>query len=297
MARTVKIALVQTPPASPKKEENIETGRRLIDQVAREPVDFVVFPEMFTTQFFCVGFTDQKYMALAEPIPGPATEALGEKARQYGCHILLPMFEKGPLEGEYYNSAALIGPSGKVIYGTLPDGTRVPAARKNYVSHFRWGEMVNDEKFYFRLGPGYPIFETDHGKMGVLICYERWFPEGWRVLALQGAEIIFVPTASAGYVWEMWVCALRANAAENVLFAAGCNKGGVENVQGRETRYYGMSCIAGPDGRVIAQGPEAEGPAIIRAAVDLDEVAEARRRIMIYRDRRPELYGLLVRNG
>lgn len=294
MARKINVCLVQTAPASPCKEENIKTGLSLVDQAAQEPVDFVVFPEMFTTQFFCVGFTDQKYITLAEPIPGPATEAFGEKARRYGCHILLPMYEKGPLEGEYYNSAALIGPDGKVIEGVLPDGARVPAARKNYISHFRWGEMVNDEKFYFRLGPGYPVFETRHGKVGMLVCYERWFPEGWRVLALKGAEMIFVPTASAGYVWEMWICGLRANAAENVVFTAGCNKAGIESVDGRETRYYGMSCVVGPDGRVIAQGPEGEGPALVRGTVDLDEVAEARRRIMIYRDRRPELYGPLV---
>ncbi|MEE8110957.1 MAG: carbon-nitrogen hydrolase family protein [bacterium] len=297
MTRKVEIGLIQTAPASPSKEENIQRGLSLIDQVAQEPVDFIVFPEMFTTQFFCVGHTDQKYFALAEPIPGPTTEALGEKARQHGCHILLPMYEKGRVEGEYYNSAALIGPDGKLIEGILPDGGRVPAARKNYISHFRWGEMVNDEKFYFRLGPGHPVFETDHGKVGILICYERWFPEGWRVLALRGAEIIFVPTASAGSVWEMWVCGLRANAAENVLFAAGCNRGGVESVEGRETRYYGMSCIVGPDGRMIAQGPEAEGPAVIRATVDLDEVAEARQRVMVYRDRRPDLYGPLVQSG
>ena len=295
MSRETKICLIQTAPASPSKEENIQTGLDLIDQAAQEPVDLIVFPEMFTTQFFCVGFTDQKYIGLAETIPGPATEAFGEKAREHNCHILLPMFEKGPLEGEFYNSAALIGPDGKIIEGVLPDGTRVPAARKNYISHFRWGDMVNDEKFYFRLGPGYPIFDTDLGKIGCLVCYERWFPEGWRVLALSGAELILVPTASAGYVWEMWVCGLRSNAAENVVFTAGCNKAGVETVDGRDTRYYGISCIVGPDGSVIAQGPEAEGPVFVRGTIDLDEIAEARRRIMIYRDRRPELYGTLVK--
>ncbi len=293
MSRAINICLVQPGPASPSKEENIQTGLNLIDLAAQEPVDVIVFPEMFTTQFFCVGFTDPKFMDLAETVPGPATEIFGEKARERDCHILLPMYEKGPREGEFYNSAVLIGPDGKVIEGVLPDGTRTPAARKNYISHFRWGEMVNDEKFYFRLGPGHPVFETDLGKIGCLICYERWFPEGWRVLALNGAELILLPTASAGYVWEMWVCGLRSNAAENIVFAAGCNKAGVETVDGRDTRYYGISCITGPDGRVIAQGPEAEGPVFVRGTVDLDEVVEARRRLMVYRDRRPELYGTL----
>ena len=193
MSRAINLCLVQPGPASPSKEENIQRGLNLIDLAAQEPVDLIVFPEMFTTQFFCVGFTDPKFMDLAETIPGPATQIFGEKARERDCHILLPIYEKGPREGEFYNSAVLIGPDGKVIEGILPDGTRLPAARKNYISHFRWGEMVNDEKFYFRLGSGHPVFETDLGKIGCLICYERWFPEGWRVLALNGAELILLP--------------------------------------------------------------------------------------------------------
>lgn len=294
MPREVKVAVVQTGPAVPEKEENVKRAWDQVADIAREQKpDFVVFPELFTTQFWCVGFTQQEFFAWAEPVPGPTTETLGEKARQHGCHIVAPIFEKGPLEGEYYNSAVLIGPDGKVIWGVLPGGQKIPCARKNYISHFRWGDMVNDEKFYFRPGPGYPIFQTEKGKVGIIICYSRWFPEGWRILALRGAEMIFVPSASAGYVSEMWVAGFRTHAAENVIFAVGINKAGIEKVKDKETRYYGMSLVAGPDGRIIAQAPEGE-PGVAVAQVDLDEVGTGRQKILFFRDRRPELYGTLT---
>ncbi|MEE8449615.1 MAG: nitrilase-related carbon-nitrogen hydrolase [Thermodesulfobacteriota bacterium] len=295
MAKEVKIAVVQTGPAVEDKEQNIKQAWDQVADVAeKERPNFIVFPELFTTQFWCLGFSHQDYFAWAEPIPGPTTEMLGEKARKYQCHILAPIFEKGPLEGEYYNSAALIGPDGKVIWGLLPGGTKIPCARKNYISHFRWGDMVNDEKFYFRPGPGYPIFKTDLGTVGIIICYSRWYPESWRVLTLRGAELLFVPSASAGYVHDMWVCGFRTHAAENEVFAVGINKSGVERVKDKEARYYGMSLITGPDGRVIAQAPEGE-PGVICTTVDMDEVRVARRRILLFRDRRPELYGTLTK--
>ena len=294
MAREVKIAVVQTGPAGPDKEENLKRAWDQVEDLAgKEKLDFIAFPELFTTPFWCVGFSHQEFFAWAERIPGPTTEILGEKARKHQCHIIAPIFEKGPLEGEYYNSAALIGPDGKVIWGVLPGGAKIPAVRKNYISHFRWGEMVNDEKFYFRPGPGYPIFDTEKGKIGMLVCYSRWYPEGWRVLALRGAQIIFAPSASAGYVYDMWVCGFRTHAAENVIFAVGINKAGIEKVREKDTRYYGMSLITGPDGRIIAQAPEAE-PGVVLATIDLDEIVTGRQRIMFFRDRRPEIYGPLT---
>ena len=109
-----------------------------------------------------------------------------------------------------------------------------------------------------------------------------------------GAEIIFVAAAAAGYVSELWAMALRIHAAENELFVVGCNKAGLEKVKSEETTYFGMSCIIGADGRIIEQAPERE-PAIIKAKIDLDEIAEARQRLQIYRDLRPEIYGIMTK--
>ncbi len=295
MAKEVKIAVVQMGPNSPDKKENVEKAKQLVDQANQGgTVDFVVFPELATTQFFAVGLGDEKFFALAENVPGYSTRALGEKAKQYNCHIVLPLFEKGELEGEFYNGAVIIGPDGDIIKGTRDDGVVFPASRKNYLGSIKVGNKHTDEKLYFRPGPGSILFQTALAKVGIVICYDRWFAESYRVLALMGAEIIFVPVASAGCVSELWTMGLRVHAAENEVFVVGCNKAGVEKVQTEESTYYGMSCVIAPNSRVLVQAPANE-PAVIKTAIDLDEVWQARQRIQIYRDRRPELYCEITR--
>lgn len=292
MARPVNISVVQLGPCSPDKEENVQELLRCLDEVKASKPDFVLFPEMATTQFFSVGLKKRDFFDLAETIPGPTTDRVGEKAAELGCYVILPMYERGELEGQYYNSAAVIGPDGKIVEGELPDGTKVPAYRKNYISEFNWDAFQNDEKFYFGVGPGYPIFETDKGRVGILVCYDRWFPEGYKILALRGAELVFVPVASCGFVGDLFIAGLRTHAAENAYVVVGCNKSGTEVVEGHETPYYGLSCIVDCNGKVLAQAPEAE-QGIIHATVDLDQIREQRKRLFVYRDRRPELYSPL----
>ena len=295
MAREVTIAVIQQGPNSPDKAKNIEAAKKAIDEANKgERADFIVFPELATTQFFAVGLGDEDYFKQAETLPGPATKALGEKAKQYQNHILMGIFEKGEAEGEHYNSEVVIGPNGNIIKGTRDDGTVFPAARKNYLGSIKVGTKHTDEKLYFKPGPGHILFETKLAKIGIVICYDRWFAESYRCLSLMGAEIIFVAAAAAGYVSELWAMALRIHAAENELFVVGCNKAGLEKVKSEETTYFGMSCIIGADGRIIEQAPERE-PAIIKAKIDLDEIAEARQRLQIYRDLRPEIYGIMTK--
>jgi N-carbamoylputrescine amidase len=163
------------------------------------------------------------------------------------------------------------------------------AYRKNAISSYAWDGHRNDEKFYFRPGDGFPIFSTSLGRIGLLICYDRWYPEAWRVLALQGAELVLVPNASEGYVHDMFVPLMRTSAAQNVLFAVGVNRAGTV-----DTHSTGRTGIAGPLGPTLAEPPAAEPDAIVTATLDLEEVSRDRQRLWVYRDRRPELYGLIA---
>ena len=209
-------------------------------------------------------------------------------------YIAVPFFERGEVDGEYFNSVAILGPDGAIVTGRLPDGTTVSTFRKHAVSSYHWDGHVNDEKFYFRPGAGLPVFDTDLGTLGVLVCYDRWYPEAWRVLALSGARIVLVPNASEGYVSEMFVPLIRVSAAQNQVFAIAANRAGVEVIGDRSTSYYGRSCIAGPRGELLAEaGPDPD--TVISAELDPLALDEARQRLWIYRDRRPELYGPIVR--
>ena len=191
----------------------------------------------------------------------------------------------------------MISSSGEVVDGALPTGAKVRTARKNYVSQYSWDSGYNNEKLFFSAGPGHPIFQTAHAKVGILICYERWFTEAWRVLALGGAEIVFNPNASSGYVNKMFVPLLRSSAAQNCVFAVACNKAGTEKVGNEEARYYGLSCIADPAGNILAQAPEYRQNQVISASLDLSQVENQRRSLFVFRDRRPELYDSLVRRA
>lgn len=292
MGREINITVVQLGPLDLDKEKNLRVILDAMDEAATQSPDFVVFPELATTPFFSIGLKKSEFFDLAETVPGPTTELVGAKAREMESAVVLPLFERGPIEGQYYNSAVVIGPDGNVIPGVLPDGEAIPAYRKNFISEYRWPTGENDEKYYFSPGPGYPIFDTPKGRVGVLVCYDRWFPEGYRVLALRGAEMVFVPVASAGFVGDLFVAGLRTHAAENAFAVVGCNKAGTEVVGDKSASYYGLSCIVGPNGAVVAQAKDGESD-MIHGTVDLDEIRDIRRRLFVYRDRRPELCRIL----
>jgi predicted amidohydrolase len=292
--QAVRALAVQTGPAVPEVATNLDGVRRLLAGVQPRP-DLVVLPELFANPFWCVGLSDPGYFAWAEGLDGPVVTAMRALARDHGAVVVAPFFERGAISGEYYNSTAVIDRSGEVLPGRLPSGQRVLTYRKHAVSAFSWDSQVNDEKFYFRPGEGFPTFETDVGRLGVLICYDRWFPEAWRVLALQGAEIICVPNASLGDVSDMFLPSLRTCAAQNLLYVVATNRAGEEEVAGRRGRYYGRSCIVGPRGEVVAVAAEAEPNQVVGADIDLARITQVRTRQTMYRDRRPELYELLAK--
>ena len=169
----------------------------------------------------------------------------------------------------------------------MPDGSKVPYYRKNNPGDISSETAVSLEVHYFGRGWGYPVFETEKARIGILICKDRWFPEAWRVLALQGAEIIFVPVASWEALSESFVRTMRTWAQENQLFAVACNRAGNEG----DNYFFGLSCIIGPKGEVLAQAPEGQGGIVIAAEIDLSQIADVRVEIKIFKNRRPELYG------
>jgi predicted amidohydrolase len=289
----VRALAVQTGPAAPDVATNIEAARRLVSAAEPRP-DLVVLPELFANPFWCVGLSDPDYFAWAEGLDGPVITGMRALARNLGAVVVASFFERGEVAGEYHNSVAVIDRSGELVPGRLPSGQQVLTYRKHAVSSFRWDGQVNDEKFYFRPGEGFPTFQTDVGRLGVLVCYDRWFPEAWRMLALQGAEVVCVPNASLGDASDMFLPSMRTCAAQNLLYVVATNRGGVEEVEGRRSRYYGLSCIVGPRGDLLAVAGESEPDQAVGADIDLDRIAEVRTRQTMYRDRRPELYGLLA---
>jgi N-carbamoylputrescine amidase len=284
---------VQTGPAQPDAAAGVDRVRRLVAGQDRRP-DLVVLPELFANPFWCVGLSDPRFFAWAEGLDGPVVSGLRSLARELGAVVVAPFFERGEVAGEHYNSAAVIDRDGELVQGRLPSGRAVLTYRKNAISAFRWDEQVNDEKFYFKQGDGYPVFDTGAGRLGVLICYDRWFPEAWRVLALQGAEVVCVPNASLGDVSDLFVPSMRTCAAQNLVYVVATNRAGVEEVDGRKARYYGLSCVVGPRGDLLGAAGEAEPDQVVAADLDLAKVVAARTRQTMYRDRRPELYGPLT---
>ncbi|MDP6085309.1 MAG: carbon-nitrogen hydrolase family protein [Nitrospinota bacterium] len=281
---------------SGRAREGVPIVDELLDLVDRgcgeKTPDFVVLSELATTPSFCLAI-DKANFDLAEPLSGPTVRRFSEAARNHRCHIVLPFFEHDERTGAYYNTVALIGPDGRTVPGTLPDGTRVPAYRKVHLSE-NWNAPPGvHEKYYFRPGPGFPIFPTPFGPAGMLICYDRSFPESWRTLRLMGATFVFLPVLS----WrsereEMFFIELRCAAVQNGIFIVSSSKGGTED-HGRPITFFGSSCAIGPDGDFLLRGPAREGPALLRTTLDLSQAREHALSQHYLRDRVPKAYELV----
>jgi predicted amidohydrolase len=307
--RTVKVSLIQQGPATTSKENRVRELLEKVEEVAeKEHPDFIMPTELSTTQYFATGVFNPKYLDWAEHIPGPSTEQFAEKAEKYHTCIILPLIEKGSIEGLYYNSAVVIGPDGKIVEGVLPDGTRIPRYAKVHLPYMPADPDQVTERFYFKEGPGFPVFDTQKAKIGILICFDRRFPESFRMLALQGAEIAFVPTCSptvppkpgehifgaqgGGSAKEMYTPELRTRALENCMWVCSANRVGLEQVGNQKTQFYGLSAIIHPSGRVVAQA-SSEHPEVIHCEIDLEENSKVRHSILTFKLRRPETYPLL----
>jgi len=264
---------------------NVARATELIGEAAAQGADVVCLHELVTTVYFAFE-EDGRYFDWAEPIPGPATEHFGQLARRHNLALVLPLFERGE-EGAYFNTAAVLDTNGSLL-GTY---------RKSIIPFVcRDGSGPSTfERHYFLPGDhGLPVFKTSNGlTIGVQICFDRHFPEHFRVLSLQGANLICVPTTSDRKGERHWAFELQTAAYNNGCWVAGVNRVGVdEGCAGDD--WYGQSLLVDPHGDVVAQAGDREDEVLV-ADFDPAVVPKVRATWGFFRDRRPELYGALVR--
>jgi len=254
----------------------------LIEQAGKQGVQILCFQEVFTQPYFCPG-QEKKWYAAAETIPDGFTVRLMQKyAKQYEMVVVVPIYEED-LPGVYYNTAAVID----------ADGSYLGKYRKTHIPQVSPGFY---EKYFFRPGNlGYPVFNTRYCKVGVYICYDRHFPEGWRALALNGAEYIVNPSATvAGLSKYLWELEQPASAAANGVFIGAINRVGTEQPWSIG-EFYGSSYIVNPRGTMEAQASATEDELLVHD-IDLDMIREVRNVWQFFRDRRPETYRELADN-
>lgn len=288
MPQLVKCGLIQAEHACSTsesidtiREANLERHVRLIEQAAADGVQVICMQEIFTGPYFCAEQTPRWYEAVERIPDGPTVKLMQDLARRHQMVIVVPIYEE-ETTGVYYNTAAVID----------ADGTYLGKYRKNHIPHCAPGFW---EKFYFKPGNlGYPVFETRYGKVGVYICYDRHFPEGARELGLNGAEIVFNPSATvAGLSEYLWKLEQPAHAVANAYFVGAINRVGYEEPW-RIGEFYGQSYFCDPRGQFLAVGSR-DRTELITAELDLDRIREVRNVWQFFRDRRPETYTALAR--
>lgn len=260
--------------------QNVEYHIEKVKETAAKGAQIICLQELFNAQYFCQTVSVDNYN-IAEPIMSPTLERMGELARELEVVLIVPVYEKAT-RGLYFNSA--------VVFDA--DGSYLGTTRKNHIPD---GPQYH-EKYYFVPGnTGYPVYKTRYGTIGIGICWDEWFPEVARILALQGAEILFYPSAigsepdhpelSTRRTWEK---AISAHSISNGVFVAAVNRVGVE----KDMTFYGGSFVSNPLGDIMQSLDDEEG--ILIQEIDYSEIDFARNLLQFMRDRRPDTYELLL---
>src|SRR5881394_2108308 len=288
MSRTVRCGLIQAHnPLGPDhsmakiKKAMIDKHLKLIEQAAKEKVQVLCLQELFYGPYFCAE-QNQKWYEMTEPVPdGPTTKLMQKLAAKYKMVIVVPLYEE-EMTGLYFNTAAVID----------ADGTYLGKYRKHHIPQVAPGFW---EKFYFTPGDtGYLVFQTRYARVGVYICYDRHFPEGARILGMNGAEIVFNPSATvAGLSQYLWKLEQPAHAVANGYYVGAINRVGTE-APWNIGKFYGTSYFVDPKGNFLATASEDKDELVV-ADMNLDLIEEVRRTWQFYRDRRPETYQDMVR--
>ncbi|MQL54424.1 carbon-nitrogen hydrolase family protein [Acidianus ambivalens] len=266
----VKIAMIQMGGVE-SKEANIKKALDYAKSAIKDGAELIVYNELFTTQYFAAT-EDPKFFDLAEPDDGPTVRTFAEFSKQYKVGMVITFFEEDKkIRGMYYDTSVFI-----------KDGNVLGKYRKTHIPQV----PGYYEKFYFKPGKDYPVFDFGEYKVGGVICYDRHFPEGVRILTLKGADIVTIPTTTNFYP-ETWELELRAHAAFNTIYVVGVNRT-PEVFQGREIDYFGKSLVADPMGRILKEMDSQEGYEIVD--VDLNFIRERRKKAPFLRDRKPENY-------
>jgi N-carbamoylputrescine amidase len=274
----VRAAVIQAHANMPK-DDAIDKHVELIAKAAADGAEVTCLQEIFHGPYFCAE-QDPKWYGTAEPEDGPLVTRMREVAKSHNMVLVVPWFEEAQT-GVYYNSAVVIE----------RDGSIAGKYRKTHIPHVGpcfW------EKFYFKPGNlGYPVFDTSVGKVGLIICYDRHFPEIGRALGLKGAELVFNPSATveslSKYLWEL---EQPAHAVANGYWIAAINRVGTEEPLST-AKFYGSSYFCDPRGQIVAQASDSEDEVLVHD-VDLDMIRDVRNTWQFLRDRRPELYGELT---
>jgi N-carbamoylputrescine amidase len=283
---TVTLGLVQMAMGR-DKAANVAKARRAIADAAARAAQIVVLPELFASPYFCQA-EDPAHFELAEPVPGPTSEAIAAAAREHGVVVVTPVFERRAA-GLYHNSVVVHGPGGEAL----------GLYRKMHIPD----DPLYYEKYYFTPGDlGFVAVATPYGMLGPLICWDQWYPEAARLAALGGAQILCYPTAigwhpgekaehGAGQL-EAWRTIQRSHAIANGVFVAVANRVGHEGPAGGGIEFWGHSFVADPFGRQLAEAGEGEETVVV--PLDLSRQEEVRRSWPFLRDRRIDAYGGLA---
>ncbi len=288
MSDIVKIGLIQASndvdgnePVAVHKEKAIEKHIKLVRKAAESGAQMICLQEIFYGPYFCAEQNIKWYDAAEEVPNGPTTNLFQSLARELGVVIVLPVYEREGI-ATYYNTAAVID----------ADGSYLGKYRKQHIPQITVNESGSGflEKFYFKPGNlGYPVFDTEFGKVGVYICYDRHFPEGARLLALNGAEIVFNPSATvAGLSEYLWKLEQPAHAVANGYYIGAINRVGVEKPW-EMGEFYGQSYLVDPRGGFVAMGSRTEDDIVI-GEMNKKLIREVRDTWQFFRDRRPETY-------
>lgn len=279
MSPVIRAAIFQTAWTG-EKESMIKAHEQAVRDAAAQGAQVLCFQELFYGPYFCQ-VQDPEFYAYAEAIPdGPIVRRFQELAREHHMVLVLPMYEEEQ-PGVLYNTAAVID----------ADGSYLGKYRKTHIPQVKgfW------EKFYFRPGnSGWPVFDTAVGKIGVYICYDRHFPEGWRALGLEGAQIVFNPSAtSRGLSRYLWQLEQPAAAVANEYFVGAINRVGVESYGDND--FYGTSYFVDPEGQFVGEVADDKAPELVVRDLDIAKLREVRDRWQFYRDRAPQAYEPLTR--
>ena len=296
MTAPLQIGLVQMSMTT-DRADNLARAENHVREAARQGATVVCLPELFLSRYFCQT-EDADLFALAEAVPGPTTEALAPLAAELDVVIVASLFERRA-RGLYHNTAAVL------------DG------KAGYLGKYRKMHIPDDplfyEKYYFAPGDlGFKNWETSKGQLGVLVCWDQWYPEAARLTALQGSEVLFYPTAIGWHPGEKaeygeaqrdaWVTAQRAHAVSNGVYVVAVNRTGFEptdeadadaEAHGRGLQFWGSSFVAAPDGRILAQMDET-GEGVLVVEAPLGQIDAVRHGWPFLRDRRTDAYGDLT---
>ncbi|HLZ52952.1 MAG TPA: carbon-nitrogen hydrolase [Verrucomicrobiae bacterium] len=287
-ASAVKIGLLQTA-CSADPGANLQKTLALAERAARRGAQIICTQELFRSQYFCQR-EDHKNFRLAEAIPGPSTDAFGKFAKKHNAVVIVSLFEKRAA-GVYHNTAAVID----------ADGSLLGIYRKMHIPD----DPLYYEKFYFTPGDlGFKAWRTKYAKIGVLVCWDQWYPEAARLTALQGAQILFYPTAIGWHPGEKkkygesqhhaWETIQRSHAIANGCYVAVPNRIGHEKLAGRGIEFWGQSFVAGTSGEMLARAGSRKEEVLI-VPVDLAQVDVTRTHWPFLRDRRIDAYGNLTK--